>query len=180
MSIAAGLSQLPRRQLLWNVRKTSVSSSFPTCGIFYRSHFNIKQYKNKPDTSWTAWPLKTGPTCRRETSVTTTSLAAHHHTRKSELHRGWNPKFHTDRFLWTAQTCYVEYVDKVNRNSIVTLKNVLIWCRREDQYTTSSSWTPYPDSTYTYHTHWHTLVAASTVLYTAPEDGHEPCPKHVE
>jgi len=23
-------------------------------------------------------------------------------------------------------------------------------------------------------------VAASTVLYTTPEDGHEPCPKHVE
>ena len=36
---------------------------------------------------------------------------------------------------------------------------VLIWCRREDQYATSSSWTPYPVSTYTYHltridTHW--------------------------
>jgi len=23
-------------------------------------------------------------------------------------------------------------------------------------------------------------VAASTVFYTTPEDGHEPCPKHVE
>jgi len=23
-------------------------------------------------------------------------------------------------------------------------------------------------------------VAASTVLYTTPDDGHEPCPKHVE
>jgi len=23
-------------------------------------------------------------------------------------------------------------------------------------------------------------VAASTIFYTTPEDGHEPCPKHVE
>ena len=43
--------------------------------------------------------------------------------------------------------------------NIFTLKNVLIWCRREDQYVTSSSWTPYPVSTYTYDhtridTHW--------------------------
>ena len=33
-----------------------------------------------------------------------------------------------------------------------------------EQYTTSPSWTPCPDSTDTYHTHWHTLVAASTVF----------------
>ena len=58
---------------------------------------------------------------------------------------------------------------------------MLIWCRREDQYTSSSSWTPYPVSTYTYHptpidTHWwlHLQFCISTL-----EDGHEPCPKHV-
>ena len=28
----------------------------------------------------------------------------------------------------------------------------------------TKTWTPYPDSTDTYHTHWHTLVAASTVF----------------
>ena len=44
----------------------------------------------------------------------------------------------------------------------------------------SSKSFPTRDRTTSPHTHWHTLVAAFTVLCITLEDGHEPCPKHVE
>jgi hypothetical protein len=81
MGCAHGVCLCARRLF---VRTASVCSSLPTCGTFYQSNLKIKQFKNKPDSFWSAWTLKMGLTGRLETSATTTSLAAHRHTRKSD------------------------------------------------------------------------------------------------
>ena len=99
------------------------------------------------------------------------------------LHTQWS--IHTDTLRSKPDRSPIQNHASHTRqysSNIVTLKNVLIWCRREDQYTSSSSWTPYPDSTYTYHptpidTHWWLPLQ---FCISTPEDGHEPCPKHVE